>query len=122
VKYHAAVLIGLTLYSFVADCPRARSALSPVEALNYERVGDLHFSPDGRKLAYIALSYPKDWLPRVCIVDISSGAPREITPANKSERSPEWSPDGKTLAFLSNRGGKVQVYAISAAGGGSPSR
>jgi dipeptidyl aminopeptidase/acylaminoacyl peptidase len=113
-----AVLIGLTLYSFVADCPRARSALSPAEALNYERIGDLHFSPDGRKLAYIALSYPKDWLPRVCVVDIRSGALREITPANKSERSPEWSSDGKTLAFLSNRGGKVQVYAMSAAGEG----
>jgi len=91
--------------------------LSPADALNYERVGDFHVSPDGGRLAYIQLSYPKDWLPRIRILDIADGAVREITPFQKSERAPEWSPDGKTLAFLSNRDGKVQVYAASAQGG-----
>jgi len=118
VKCHATILIGLTLCSVNAAFPRAAAALSPAEALNYQRIGDLHFTPDGRKLTYIALSYPKDWLPHICIMDVASGAVREITPDKKSERSSEWSPDGKTLAFLSDRGGKVQIYALFAAGGG----
>ena len=44
---------------------------------------------------------------------MASGETLEITPAGKSERSPQWAPDGKTLAFLSNRGGKTQVYVIT---------
>jgi hypothetical protein len=35
----------------------------------------------------------------------------------KSERSPQWSSDGKKLAFLSNRAGKTQVYVMDADGG-----
>ena len=59
--------------------------LSP-KVISYAR-----FSPEGQKLAYIQLSYPRDWLPRVCILDIASGAVREITPAGKNERVIKWS-------------------------------
>jgi dipeptidyl aminopeptidase/acylaminoacyl peptidase len=104
----------LTLFSVSG---RAETALTPAQALDYTRVGDLHFSPDGGKLAYIALSYPLDWKPRIRILDIATGKAREITLEKKSERSPQWSPDGKTLAFLSNRGGKTQVYLMPTNGG-----
>lgn len=91
--------------------------LTPEKALSYVRVGDLHFSPDGSELACIAISYRWDWRPRVRVLDIASGRTRELTPAGKSERSPQWSADGKSLAFLSNRGGKTQVWLEPAQGG-----
>jgi dipeptidyl aminopeptidase/acylaminoacyl peptidase len=97
----------------------AHSAMTPAQALSYVRAGDLHVSPDGTKLAYVASSYKWDAKPRVRILDLVSGAERELTPAGKSERSPQWSPDGARLAFLSNRGGKTEVYAVPA-GGGEP--
>ncbi len=93
------------------------AGFTPAEVLDYQRAGDLHISPDGKKLAFIVVSYPLDYKPRVRILDVATGAANEITPAGKSERSPQWSPDGKTLAFLSNRDGRTQVYLMPAAGG-----
>jgi dipeptidyl aminopeptidase/acylaminoacyl peptidase len=101
---------------FSAAC-YAQTALTPAQALDYRRVTDLHFSPDGSKVIYVVYSYRWDWLPRLWLLNVATGTAREITPAKKSERSPQWSPDGRMLAFLSNRDGKTQVYAIPADGG-----
>ena len=35
----------------------------------------------------------------------------------KHDRHPRWAPDGKRIAFESNRGGSFQVYTISVEGG-----
>ena len=91
--------------------------LTPAQALAFIRISDLHFSPDGSQLAYVVTSYQWDALPRVRLLDVATGTMREVTAAQKSERSPQWAPDGKTLAFLSNRTGRTQVYTMPAAGG-----
>jgi dipeptidyl aminopeptidase/acylaminoacyl peptidase len=104
----------IAIYSVLG---RAESLITPEKALDYRCAVDLHFSPDETTLAFIVLAYRDDYAPHVWLMDIASGVSRDITPPKKSERSPQWSPDGKTLAFLSNRGGKVQVYAMPAAGG-----
>ena len=86
-------------------------ALTPAQALSYTRAGELHFSADGKQLACVASSYLWDALPRIRVVDVATGNSREITPAGKSERAPQWAADG-SLAFLSTRGGKMQVYLL----------
>ncbi|HEX3944068.1 MAG TPA: S9 family peptidase [Rhizomicrobium sp.] len=111
----AGLLLTIFLASGFLNC--AAATLTPTQVLDYTRAADLHFSPDGRKLAYIVWSYPLDWKPRIRVLDIATGKVDEITPPKKAERAPQWSPDGQMLAFLSNRDGKPQVYLMPAEGG-----
>jgi Tol biopolymer transport system component len=87
------------------------------QALSYIRVSDVHFSPDGSKLVYVESSYLWDAQPHIWLMDLVTHDARQLTPTTKSERSPQWSSDGKKLAFLSNRAGKTQVYVMDADGG-----
>jgi len=105
------------LFSVFPVLAQAAPIITPEKALDYRRAGDVHFSPDGTKLAYVSVGYRDDYKPHVWLTDVATAQAQDITPAKKAERSPQWSPDGETLAFLSNRGGKTQVYAIAASGG-----
>jgi dipeptidyl aminopeptidase/acylaminoacyl peptidase len=86
----------------------------------FHRVSDPQPSPDGRWLAYVVTDVDKPenrsnsdlWL-----VPADGGEPRQLTASPKHDRHPTWSPDGKWLAFESNRGGDFQVYVIPADGG-----
>lgn len=111
------VLASVAFLAFLSPSVGAGEPLTPAQALSYVRIGDLHFSPDGTKLVYITVSYRWDGLAHVGVLDVATGRQRELTPAKKSERSPQWSPDGRTLAFLSNRAGKMQVFTMPAGGG-----
>lgn len=105
------------LFTVFSGFAQAAPVITPEKALDYRRAGDVHFSPDGTKLAYISVGYRDDYKPHIWLMDLATAQARDITPAKKSERWPQWSPDGKTLAFLSNRDGKTQVYAMPVAGG-----
>jgi TolB protein len=76
---------------------------------------DHGISPDGTQLA-ISDNSQEEHQSLVYIVPIGGGAPRRIT-----QKSPSywhgWSPDGKTLAFVGERKGEFDIYAIPAAGG-----
>jgi TonB family protein len=76
---------------------------------------DHGISPDATQIA-ISDNSQGDHNSRVYLVPIAGGAPRRIT-----EKSPSywhgWSPDGKTLAFVGQRNGDFDIYAIPAAGG-----
>ncbi len=76
---------------------------------------DHGISPDGTHLA-ISDNSQEEHQSLVYIVPIGGGVPRRIT-----QKSPSywhgWSPDGKTLAFVGERNGEFDIYAIPAAGG-----
>jgi len=76
---------------------------------------DHGISPDATQLA-ISDNSQADHESLVYVVPFAGGAPRRIT-----QKSPSywhgWSPDGKTLAFVGERNGDFDIYAIPAAGG-----
>jgi TolB protein len=76
---------------------------------------DHGISPDAKWLA-ISDQSQEDDRSNIYIVPIAGGAPRRIT-----QKSPSywhgWSHDGKTLAFVGERGGEFDIYTIPVVGG-----
>ncbi|MDJ0973293.1 MAG: S41 family peptidase [Planctomycetota bacterium] len=69
-------------------------------------------SPDGK---HVAFSYRGDlW---IVPTQAPGGRARQLTRHPAYDRSPVWSPDGKTIAFASDRYGNFDVFLIPAEGG-----
>jgi Tol biopolymer transport system component len=77
---------------------------------------DHGISPDGKQLVVSDQTRNADHKSQVYILPITGGEPRLIT-KNAPSYWHGWSPDGKTLAFIGERGGEFDVYTIPAAGG-----
>lgn len=97
----------------------APKLLTPEAALNLHAIAELQFSPDGERVAFVVTEPPKgDKRPRhIWFYERKSGAVRQLTYSAKEESSPRWSPDGKQLAFLSNRDDQQQIYVLRMTGG-----
>ena len=99
--------------------PSAPKLLTPEASLNMRNISDLQFSPDGSRLAFVVTEPAKGErrARHIWIYEKQSGSVRQFTYSAKSEFQPRWSPDGKQLAFLSDRDEQTQVYTMHADGG-----
>ena len=93
--------------------------LTPEASLNLRSISDLQFSPDGARVAFMVTEPPKGErrARHIWLYDKKSGVVRQFTFSAKDETSPRWSPDGKQLAFLSNRDDQEQIYVMRADSG-----
>jgi dipeptidyl aminopeptidase/acylaminoacyl peptidase len=97
----------------------APKLLIPEASLNLRSISDLQFSPDGSRVAFVVAEPPKGErrARHIWLYEKESGTVRQFTFSAKDESSPRWSPDGKQLAFLSNRDDQQQIYVMRADGG-----
>ena len=102
--------------SSVAD---SRKQLTPEASLNLRSISDLQFSPDGSRVAFVVTEPPKAErrARHIWLYETKSNVVRQVTFSAKDESSPRWSPDGKQLAFLSNRTDQQQIYTMRMDGG-----
>ncbi len=93
--------------------------LTPEQSLNIRRLSDLRFSPDGKYLAFVVAEPPEGSERNLDLwtLEISSRQLHQLTFSRKSDNSPRWSPDGRQLAFLSNRDDTTQIYLLPMEGG-----
>jgi dipeptidyl aminopeptidase/acylaminoacyl peptidase len=93
--------------------------LTPEQALKVRRISEVTFSSDGLHVACTVAEPPKgaEHATHIWLLDIPTGEFRQFTSSAKSEHLPRWSPDGRALAFLSDREEWSQIYAIHLDGG-----
>ena len=71
---------------------------------------DVQVSPDGTAIAF---GYKGD----IYTVSTQGGTAKQLTTQSSFEGNPVWSPDGKQIAFASDRDGNFDIYVMPAEGG-----
>jgi dipeptidyl aminopeptidase/acylaminoacyl peptidase len=117
-------LVVLLSAACAAAFPQESGGKRPItftDLISLHRVVTPAISPDGKWVAY-AVSTPDMDANRnasnIWLVPTAGGASVQLTQSGH-DSGPAWSPDSKTLAFISSRDGNSQVYVLSMEGGES---
>ncbi len=94
------------------------------DLLAMQWAGDAQISPDGRRVAFVRTVpvIEKNSYQSAIWMAEEGREPRAFTSGQGKDgpardKSPRWSPDGNSIAFLSNRAGKDNVWIIPSGGG-----
>jgi len=83
---------------------------------------DIAWSPDGRKIAFSILERGPPLRIRhadseIFVVNADGSELRNLTDNDRVyDENPVWSPDGRAIAFLSDRDGNSEIYLMNADG------
>ncbi|MBI4546687.1 MAG: S9 family peptidase [Ignavibacteriae bacterium] len=120
--------IAMVVIIITLSCFRVYSqekVLTPELILTIRTITEVQLSPDGNTIIFqAARSRREDEKPGASIselwrISVAGGEPVRFTYNEKSDKSPQWHPDGKLIAFLSTRGesDKTQLHLIPVDGG-----
>ncbi len=97
----------------LADVPGTQRVL--VRSRRFEQIYAPRFSPDGRTIAYSCWS--AGGFRDLRLVEVATGAVRDVMRDRAYDSGPAWSPDGGTLYFSSDRTGVANIHAWERATG-----
>ncbi|MCI0662064.1 MAG: S9 family peptidase [Acidobacteria bacterium] len=106
------VVIALCLMVSAQSKPRL---LDKDTFMEMESVGSPQISPDGKQIIFTRTWIDKlkdQYRSNLWIIDVDGVRVRELTTGARNDSSPEWSPDGKRIAFLSDRDGTNQLFVM----------
>ncbi|WP_347548697.1 hypothetical protein ABFG93_14305 [Pseudalkalibacillus hwajinpoensis] len=104
-----------------AEMEQEKAIMNESSLYDLTFLGDPQFSPDGIYIVYVkkVITDKKEYASNLVIMNRNTEIKHDWTAASGKHRdhSPRWSPDGKTIAFVSDRSGENQVWLISTDGG-----
>jgi dipeptidyl aminopeptidase/acylaminoacyl peptidase len=97
-------------------------AWTPELMLKIRQIGSVQPSPDGKRVVFTVRDAAIDgeqseYVTQIYLANADGSDPIQLTMGAKSADHPEWSPDGTTIAFVSNRAGKRDLWLIRVRGG-----
>ena len=116
------VWIGLLLLTIACSSEAqeaTKHAMTFDDLIAMHRVAQAELSPDGKWVAYTVATPDMDAnrdVTNLWMAPVTGGDAIQLTRTGK-DSSPKWSPDGRSIAFLSARSGASQVYLLSMDGG-----
>ncbi|MFN8354260.1 MAG: S9 family peptidase [Spirosomataceae bacterium] len=119
-KFAHFFLLGGLLISSPMAFAQTGASISFEQYLSLKQAGSPTISPDGKHVVYTVTS--TDWKENTYDTELwlarDGETPFQLTRTPKgSSTSPRWSPDGKWIAFLADRGDKSQIFVLRASGG-----
>src|SRR2546430_13794013 len=90
------------------------------DLMKIRNVLDPRISPDGSEVAYVVSVLDEEkgkYNSDLWLVTIKDKKTVQLTRHPGRDDTPRWSPDGKTIAFISDRSGKPQIWLLPLTGG-----
>ncbi len=117
---------GLPALALLLVGPLVHADKAPFTIADHYRVvgvSDPQVGPDGARIVYVAAHTD---LPRATkwselrVIGADGGGDRALTEGRHADTSPRWSPDGRTIAFISDRAGEATQLFLLPLDGGDP--